>query len=303
MINWAKITEGIRTSIRSVGRPIAGALRRALAPSVAPARWEYCKIQSGPAAGSEILLPIPSELAEKICSNRYETYAMRLLEKLISPDDVCYDIGGHYGAFTLCMARLASRGEVHTFEPIPALAERIQKSIARSQLTHAHVHAVAMAGECGTMPMRAVSDRQGDDSMAYLQDYGGVLTPRSQIQYESFQTIQAQCITLDESSALPPNFIKMDVEGAEVAVIAGGKRMLTEFKPRMLIETHGVERAFECAQLLQPLGYRAWQIAPPTMTPQILWLHATDSAAELAISQLADPKATHLFGNREDSGT
>lgn len=292
----------MRAAIRSIGRPIASALRRALAPRATPIRWDYCKIQSGPAMDCEILLPIPSELADKIIANRYEICAMRLLEGLISPDDVCYDIGGHYGAFTLCMAKLAARGQVHTFEPIASLASQIQKSIAKSNLTHVHIHAVAMAGESGTMPMRSVVNAEGDDSMAYIEDYGGVLTPRSQVQYAEFQTILTQCITLDACQAPPPNFIKMDVEGAEVAVIAGGKRILTDFKPRLLIETHGVERALECAQLLRPLGYRAWQIAPPSMTPQILWLHSTDAAGELAISRLTDPKATLLFGNREGSG-
>jgi len=297
MTTTGNLTNFVRRTLRAAGRPLVGAIRNALTPGIAPTKWQYCTIEQGPASGCEIRLPIPSELSVMILSYQYETYSMRLLEKIIAKNDVCYDIGGHYGAFTLNMARLANEGEVHTFEPVAALAENIGLSIKKSGLDNAHIHHVALAGKSGTMTMRSVSDESGDDSMAYLEEYGGVLTPRSIVQYANFQDVTVSCVTLDNVTTSPPDFIKMDVEGAEFAVITGGKKLLSTSKPRILMEVHGVETALRCANFLQSFGYQAWQIAPIAMAPQILWLHQSDTAGRTAIADLTDPAASLVFGD------
>jgi len=104
MTTTGNLTNFVRRTLRAAGRPLVGAIRNALTPGIAPTKWQYCTIEQGPASGCEIRLPIPSELSVMILSYQYETYSMRLLEKIIAKNDVCYDIGGHYGAFTLNMA-------------------------------------------------------------------------------------------------------------------------------------------------------------------------------------------------------
>jgi hypothetical protein len=54
---------------------------------------------------------------------------------------------------------------------------------------------------------------------------------------------------------LTPDFIKMDVEGAEVSVLRGLGAALEEFRPTMIIESHTHELADEITSLLRKLSY------------------------------------------------
>jgi hypothetical protein len=63
--------------------------------------------------------------------------------------------------------------------------------------------------------------------------------------------------TLDQAAAnyFMPDFIKIDVEGAEASVLKGGRRILTERRPSLIIETHGAEVEDECKAILKDVGY------------------------------------------------
>jgi FkbM family methyltransferase len=55
--------------------------------------------------------------------------------------------------------------------------------------------------------------------------------------------IEVQAVSLDEyTSAFPaPDFLKCDVEGAEVEVFRGARRLLAEKRPGILCEMHSEE--------------------------------------------------------------
>ncbi len=280
----------------AVGRPIVGAIRRALIPPEPIPQIDWVQIESGRASSCWIQLPVPSKLADKIRFNEYEPETLAILEHLVSPTDVCYDVGGHYGAFTIHLAKLAHLGSVHTLEPIDHLAKSISNSCERSGLTNVTVHQLALSNTNGNVAMQAAGTG-GDDSMGYIQQFGGVQTPRSQVQYGTFQTVVVPSVSLDECGLPPPQFIKMDIEGAELAALASGKHLLNQYKPRLLLEMHGVERSLACAHLLKRLNYTGWQIAPQTLAPQILWLHQDDSQGRTVLKSLQSDHCFELTGS------
>jgi chemotaxis response regulator CheB len=53
----------------------------------------------------------------------------------------------------------------------------------------------------------------------------------------------------------PPDVIKMDVEGAESAVLRGGQRMLNEARPVVFVALHGEEQREMSAAILKAAGY------------------------------------------------
>ena len=65
-------------------------------------------------------------------------------------------------------------------------------------------------------------------------------------------------MTLDRASNeyFVPDFIKIDVEGAEVDVLQGGQTLLAETRPSMIIEVHGAEAENGCLRLLDRHRYR-----------------------------------------------
>src|SRR5215831_10961753 len=60
------------------------------------------------------------------------------------------------------------------------------------------------------------------------------------------EMIQVAAISLDDfffsdGRGEPPNLIKIDVEGGEFQVLSGARRLLSEFRPRILCEIHSRE--------------------------------------------------------------
>lgn len=273
----------LRSLARPLVRPLANAVRRVLEEPQVPTQIKSVQIQAGPAQSCKIQLPAPSQLATNISLGQYEPECIELLQTLVSPSDICFDIGGHNGYFTLVLAKLADKGKVFCFEPVESLANRIILSLKQSDINNAAVQNVAVAGEAGQMLFRFAGDESLDDSMGYLVGYGGVNTPRSQVQYEKFSERSVATVTLNSLRQHLPTFIKIDAEGAEAKILEAGRELLAELRPRLLIELHGVDLALQCAKVLGPLGYQAYAIGPRSLMMQTLWLHRDDpKAANLA---------------------
>ena len=287
----------LRNALRTLGRPLARAVRQALETPTPLTSIQPVKIERGPAKGCEILLPVPSELAVNIAAGEYETSSIRLIEALVRPNDICYDIGGHYGYYSLVLATLAKQGHVHCFEPVAELAERIGRSITASKLPNASVHATAMAGEVGQMQFRFAGSQSLDDSMGYLARYGGVNTPRSQAQYGEFAERSIPTTTLDRLELPDPSFIKIDAEGAEAEILQAGLVRMARAKPRMLIELHGVDLALKVANILGPMGYRAFAAGARSLMMPVLWIHESDARAIESIMNLPGDPVPQLFAS------
>lgn len=237
------------------------------------------RIVSGPASGLTIHLLVPSELADKICHHRYEPHSTEICELLIRPKDVCFDIGAHYGYYTLLLSRLAGKGQVFAFEPVERLADSIRKSIRASKLSNVNVATIALSGESGETILRHAQDDSCDDSMNYLAAHGGITTERSLNQYNQFAESVVVCKRLDDLEYPAPNFIKMDVEGAEAAILEGGEFLLTTARPRLLVELHGVDLTIQVHRFLTALGYMALPIGPRDLMMPVLFVHRTDEEA------------------------
>ncbi len=285
----------LRTAVRNLGRPVVSAARRALTPSEPAARLEFVEIRKGPAAGLRIRVPVPSKLADKFASNEYETCCVDLLQSLIRPSDVCFDIGAHYGYFTLLLARLASEGQVHSFEPVSRLVETIRQSIGVNSIENAVIHPIGLSSESGERTFRFAPDDSRDDSMGYLVDHGGTNTDRSQIEYANFSELRIHCESLDRLELPLPSFIKIDAEGAEAAILSGSRNLIQRCKPRLLIELHGVDLALECAEILRSMEYLAIPIGPRSLTMPILWVHRQDSQALVLVKRLQGDNLRILF--------
>jgi hypothetical protein len=52
-----------------------------------------------------------------------------------------------------------------------------------------------------------------------------------------------------------PDVLKIDVEGAELEVLEGANRAITEFHPKIFLEIHGTQLHADCSALLKAQGY------------------------------------------------
>lgn len=136
------------------------------------------------------------------------------------------DIGGHLGYFSCIAGKLAKNGEVHVFEVDPKCIGLISNNLNINDLTNVKIH------------NQAVSDAKGMVKIPvdHNPNPGLIINSKS---YNDF--IEVEAISIDDfliQNNLQPDFIKIDIEGAEGIAIAGMKRTLAKSNVTLLVEIH-----------------------------------------------------------------
>lgn len=193
----------------------------------------------------------------------YEVSIQSTINHYIAPGDVFYDIGANNGFFTLfACQRVGTDGSVFSFEPFPENAKSIQNVIRDNHLTNCHLE------EC------AVADFVGETNLYFD---GSLATPSITHQAMEMSTsILVPTITLDEYllSHPKPSLIKLDVEGAEVAVLKGARSLIaSESPPTWIIEVHNPLDVREICSLLLPGKYEIEQLPKPGKQGNIFPVH------------------------------
>lgn len=179
----------------------------------------------------------------------------RIMKQFLKPGDTFLDIGANHGVYSMIAAPLVgAAGKVLACEPQPRLAAAIRKSFKANRFKGGEVYAVAC------------SDREGETEF-YIP-----LTARSCASlHKDFaaslpcQTFKVHMVRLDDLSdwqnAPGHIFLKLDVEGNEVAALKGAKKLLEGKKPVILFEANpqGARAAGgsveDILKLLQDFGY------------------------------------------------
>jgi FkbM family methyltransferase len=149
-----------------------------------------------------------------------EPDAQRIVAESLRPGDVCYDLGANVGFFTLIAAKaVGETGAVYAFEPFTATASELRENIRLNLLETVTVIEAAVCDEVGQARM----NDDGDSLRGKLSESGNTLVPTT---------------TLDALDLRPPNFVKIDVEGAEKRAIAGMRETIERHRPTILCEMH-----------------------------------------------------------------
>lgn len=170
----------------------------------------------------------------------YEYEKQQLVAREVRPNTVFYDVGANVGFYTLLASRLVGAGKVFAFEPVPKNIAYLRHHLTLNRVTNAEIFPLAVGDQNG---MVSFSIEQ-TGLMGHLSDEGGVTVP---------------IVTLDslvvEGKILPPDYIKMDIEGAELLALRGASRTFQRYHPVLFLATHGREVHTQCIQLLQSWGY------------------------------------------------
>ncbi|MGB2633257.1 MAG: FkbM family methyltransferase, partial [Candidatus Acidiferrum sp.] len=147
------------------------------------------------------------------------------VQKHLSTGMTFYDLGANIGFFSLMAARLVGPGGcVISFEADPEIAARLRENLVYNKFTHASAEEKAVWCEPTTVSFARVDRNSSPD-----RGLGHVSTGDS----ADADTISVEAVSLDEFVLLhpAPDFLKCDVEGAEVAVFQGAERLLREKCP------------------------------------------------------------------------
>jgi FkbM family methyltransferase len=208
---------GLPRSIKRFTNPIVGRVPIVIASGVNRGlRWSLAASGSGYGSG------------------RRESKQMQVLWTLMHEGDVVWDVGAHYGFVTLAAARrVGTQGHVHAFEPGASNHWFLQRHLNWNRMTNVTTHKYAVGANDGTA-------RFGGGSTSKQHRLGGG---------DEVVEVRTADGLVQSAKAKPPNFIKIDVEGAEGDVLRGIEETISP-ATRLLIAIHSQSAYDECVQWL-----------------------------------------------------
>jgi len=217
--------------------------------------------------------PLSKRLALKLCGPRLRSGLRRsyltwqvsrgggprepesgYLEQLLRPGDAVADLGANVGLYTMLFSSLVGvNGMVCSCEPILENFLILQSVIRKAKITNVRLFRAALGAHTGSREMIIPTS----DDFAFAGYYQAHFSDGQ----ERGQTERVDVLTLDQLWADKTidrlDFVKCDVEGAELEIFKGGPSVIKAQLPGWLMEvsrptSHAVFQAFK------ELGYRAF---------------------------------------------
>lgn len=147
----------------------------------------------------------------------YEEFEVGLLPREITPGDIVVDVGANIGYYSIIFSKLVgAQGKVYAFEPDPVNFSILKKNIELNKCTNVVLEQKALSNKTGKITLYVSEENRGDHR---IYDSG-----------DARKTVEIEAVRLDDylTTRAPHgvNFIKMDVQGAEVAVLEGARDVL-----------------------------------------------------------------------------
>ncbi|MGC4189964.1 MAG: FkbM family methyltransferase [Thermomicrobiales bacterium] len=159
---------------------------------------------------------------------------LKELPRLVRKDSIAVDVGAHFGTYSLALARLVGKqGKVVSIEPIAEDAAMLRQAVSQLRLP-VDVVETALSDHSGVATMR-IPKLHGYEKTA-LSSLETTVQASADV---AIETRDVPVRTLDEVMSVyakPVSFIKIDVEGHELPVLAGAEGTIRTHKPAILIE-------------------------------------------------------------------
>ncbi|MGH8981509.1 MAG: FkbM family methyltransferase [Acidimicrobiales bacterium] len=162
------------------------------------------------------------------------------LDRLVRPGAVCIDVGAAGGIYTMALSRLAGpTGTVLSVEPLPFANRHVARLLRAERASNVRRRALALGAEPALDVMHVPVGRFGlVTGRSYLDRLADGPDPNDE--FAGQLDVRVAVDTLDALCAREAlervDFVKIDVEGAELQVLDGGSRVVQAYRPAVLVE-------------------------------------------------------------------
>lgn len=191
----------------------------------------------------------------------HSRWLLRCLDRILRPDMTLFDVGANQGEVTLYAARHLPRGKVVAFEPTDDNYQRLISNVQLNNLSNVSTHKYGLGDERGQMQMYAADERSRHHKNGWNEGLASMFAANEQcalLGMAEVYRLDDLFPTLDTERL---DVLKIDVEGAERAVLHGAQDTIARFRPWIIMEinantcrTAGYSTS-ELCELLRGLGY------------------------------------------------
>jgi len=202
-----------------------------------------------------------SALDDDLIHEGFEEAEMAFVEKLLWPGMTVLDAGAHHGLYTLLASkRVGAEGRVIAFEPSSRERKRLVRHLRLNRCKNVSVQ------EC------ALGDRRGEANLFVVEgreDWCNSLRPPQLDADTSTERVEVERADdmLARLGVARVDFIKLDVEGAELSFLQGARLSLAASRPVILAEVQEVR--------CRPWGYAASEIVDFLTRSNYRWFALT----------------------------
>lgn len=181
--------------------------------------------------GLEYLL-YPGQNAQAYFENRgnYEVRETKFCIQYVRRGMVACDVGAHIGLYSLLLAKLVgSEGQIHAFEPESENYRRLLVNVAINGLENVRVNQMAVSSNSQMLNLNVFPDcvnawhSLGCPTLSDPYHPGRILKPSKQVKVPGI-CLDDYCKSVGITQV---DFLKVDVEGAELEVLQGAKELLS----------------------------------------------------------------------------
>lgn len=180
--------------------------------------------------------------------NKVEPEQTDVMLRELKEGHVFFDIGANVGYYSILASKIIGKtGIVVACEPVIRNLAYLQQHVDLNKAGNVRILAFACSNENGT----ARFSLGPNTAMGHL-----VLGERGKTVHKGAVLVPTVTLAkIAEELDLIPDVIKIDVEGAELNVLEGGKGVLSRAKPTIFLSTHSTGLREACLKLLAEIGY------------------------------------------------
>lgn len=159
-----------------------------------------------------------------------EVNTLNRIHGKIRSGDTVFDVGANFGLYCLPVSQwIGVDGSLYAFEPLSGNISLLSRNLSLNSVSNVNIVSSAVSNE-------------HSDTVQFFCDNQDVSLTASLNVPASAPAIEVKNLRLDDwcvRSNVIPDFIKIDVEGAEMEVLRGAENVLRNHQPKLFIEVHG----------------------------------------------------------------
>lgn len=208
----------------------------------------------------------------------WEPGLLNTLKHILKDGDTFIDIGANIGYHSIAIASALPEVKVYSFEPQNSLCKQIESSIEKNNLKNVTLFQVGLSDEEEEVLIHIPEENVGGSSVIKGLNNHAAFKKSTKIKLETLDSYLSQLSRVD--------VIKIDVEGHEPEALKGGFKLLSKYKPIIVMEFSPIiynyfnpKASQELLELLAKLNYELLDLDLNRLDIRA-WLKTGDNATK-----------------------